>query len=350
MGKNFSHLSKTDRYKIEAMTNRGVSKKDMATEINVHISTIYRELNRAKMEQITTDLEKITKYNPDEAHRLYKENLKAKGAPLKIGKDFKFANYIEEKIITEDYSPAAVLGAVKQEDKKFSTSICVSTLYSYIEKGVFAQLTADNLPVKGKKKKKNKKVKSVKRPPKGESIEKRPEEIDKRETFGHWEGDTVYSGKETSKKALFVLTERLTREEIIEPIKDRTSRSVVEAMNKIERRYGEDFKKIFLTITVDNGSEFSDVERLEKSTLSDEKRTQFYYCHPYRSSERGSNENQNKFIRRKYPKGTDFGTVSAKEIKELEKWINNYPRKIFGWESSENMFKNELGKIGICHA
>lgn len=56
-----------------------------------------------------------------------------------------------------------------------------------------------------------------------------------RETFGHWEGDTVYSKKDGS-KALFVLTERLTRREIIVRIKDRTAESVVKASDRIERK------------------------------------------------------------------------------------------------------------------
>ncbi|MFI3254509.1 MAG: IS30 family transposase [Eubacteriales bacterium] len=347
MGKKFSHLSRTQRFQLEALSNRGIAKQDIADELGVHVSTIYRELGRATMEQLTTELVKVVKYNPDEAHRKYKESLSAKGAPLKIGSDFKLANYIEEKILKDDFSPAAALGEIAREQKSFETSICTSTLYAYIEKGVFATLTNADLPVKKNKTKKYKKVKTVKRPPSGESIEKRPEVVSERTTFGHWEGDTVYSGKETSKKALFVLTERLTRKEIIEPIKDRTARSVVEALNRVERRYGENFKDLFLSITVDNGSEFSDVARLENSVLHEGKRTQFYYCHPYRSCERGSNENQNKLIRRKYPKGTDFSKVSSKEIKVLEKWINEYPRKIFNWKTSDMMFKINLDTIGI---
>ena len=122
-----------------------------------------------------------------------------------------------------------------------------------------------------------KKVKTMKRPPRGESIEKRPAEVDARETFGHWEGDTVYS-----KKALFILTERLTREEIIMRIKDRTAESVIKALDRIERKYGPVlFRKIFQTITLDNGGEFADVDRLERSPLRKTlKRTKVYFCHP----------------------------------------------------------------------
>ena len=94
-----------------------------------------------------------------------------------------------------------------------------------------------------------------------------PAEVEGREVFGHWEMDTVYSGKQTSKKALLVLTERKTRQEIIERMPDRTEESTIKALDRIERRFGALFRKVFKTITVDNGGEFSNVERLEQSAM-----------------------------------------------------------------------------------
>ena len=157
--------------------------------------------------------------------------------------------------------------------------------------------------------------------------------------------DTVYSGKQTSKKALLVLTERKTRQEIIERMPDRTEESTIKALDRIERRFGALFRKAFKTITVDNGGEFSNVERLEQAAIRKGKRTRFYYCHPYSSFERGSNENQNRMIRRRYPKGTDFGKVSTAAIKELEQWINNYPREILGWKTAEIVFAECLEEL-----
>ncbi len=91
------------------------------------------------------------------------------------------------------------------------------------------------------------------------------------------------------------------------------------------------FSTVFQTITVDNGSEFADNEGLERSCLRrGKKRTTLCYCHPYSSSERGSNEKQNGMTRR-HPKGTDFKRVSQKKLRETTDWINNYPRKIFGF-------------------
>ena len=164
MGHKFSHLQKRDRYKIEALLNTGHKPQEIADEIHVHVSTIYREIQRARMVQLTTDLEEVDKYNPDEAEKRYRENLSAKGPALKIGKDFELVEYLEAKMLDKDNprSPAAALADIKLEGRTFKTSICVSTLYSYIEKGVFLTLTNADLPEKPKRKRKYRKVREAK--------------------------------------------------------------------------------------------------------------------------------------------------------------------------------------------
>ena len=77
----------------------------------------------------------------------------------------------------------------------------------------------------------------------------------------------------------------------------------------------------------------------------DKKRTSIYYCHPYSSWERGSNENQNKLIRWHIPKGTDFDNKNHNEIKKIEDWINNYPRRKFNFRCSRELFEDEVSKI-----
>ena len=319
--------------------------KQIAAELHVHVSTIYREIKRARWEHLDGDTWIMEdRYNPDGAEKRYRENLAAKGAPLKIGNDHELADYLERKVIEEDRSPAAALADITIEGRTFKTSICVSTFYGYIEKGVFLNLTNKDLPEKPKRKRPYHKVKTTKRAPRGESIEKRPEVINQRITFGHWEMDTVYSGKDGS-CALLVLTERLSRKEIIEKMRDRTAISTVRALNRIERRFGALFPRVFQTITVDNGGEFSDVKSLERSILRKGRRTKMYYCHPYTSCERGSNECANKMIRRKFPKGTDFNKVSRAEVKKAEEWMNNYPREILGWKTAEIVFAECLEEL-----
>lgn len=102
-----------------------------------------------------------------------------------------------------------------------------------------------------------------------------------------------------------------------------------------------------LTITVDNGSEFSYCDEMERSNLyKNKQRTKFYYCHPYSSWERGSNENQNSFIRRFIPKGVKMEMYTQKQIDEIVRFMNTYPREILDFGNSEQLFITELQKIG----
>ena len=178
----------------------------------------------------------------------------------------------------------------------------------------------------------------------GKTIHDRPKEIEERKIFGHWEMDLVEGQKEKNEPYLLVLTERSTRKEIIRIIKNKTQKEVIKALNTIEKSIGvKKFRSQFKSITTDNGSEFLDYKGIEESyTKSKIKRTTQYYADAYSSWQRGTNENTNKMIRRFLPKGTSFKGISAKEIEQIEKWINNYPRKIFRFETAEQRYLKEV--------
>ena len=91
-------------------------------------------------------------------------------------------------------------------------------------------------------------------------------------------------------------------------------------------------------------SEFSDFAGLERSIYRG-KRTNIYYCHPYSSSERGTNERLNREIRRLLPKKKDFDKLTNKDVQSVENWINIYPRKIFDYAPSFEIFNNQLNKL-----
>lgn len=239
--RRFKHLSKSDRIRIETLNNDGKTPKEIAEVVGVHISTIYRELQRGQYTHRNSDWTEETRYSSDLSEMKYRANLAAKGADLKIGNDHRLAEYIETKIADEKYSPEAVLGEIKAQGLQFNTEIkSKNTIYSYIEKGIFLRLTNKDLPVKGDKKRSYHKVQTQKRAPKGESIEKRPEIIGERSTFGHWEMDTVVSAR-PGKTAILVLTERLTRNEITAKLPDKSAASVVQALDDLEKEWGELF-------------------------------------------------------------------------------------------------------------
>ncbi|MBQ8166512.1 MAG: IS30 family transposase, partial [Lachnospiraceae bacterium] len=340
-------LTREDRIQIELLLKLEYSVSKISKMLGVHYSTIYREIRRGRFEALKSDLTTEERYSPDIADKKYRENLAAKGPNLKIGKDLKFASYIEDKILNEHYSPEAVLGELKAQNREseFSITLCKNTIYSYIDKGIFLQLTNKDLPVKKNKKRKYNKIKRLHKPPVGTSIEKRPEEILTRDEFGHWEMDTVIGKRGKSKHSLLVLTERKTRKEIIHLLEEHTARAVVDKLDLMERRMGDMFYKIFKSITVDNGTEFSYFSEMERSALNDKLRTKLFYCHPYSSYERGTNENTNKMIRRHIPKSTNFDDKTDEDIQFIEDWINNYPRRMHGFCSANDLYNQEINKI-----
>lgn len=337
--RKFKHLTERERYQIEILLKEKKRPNEISKALGYHKRTIEREIARGTVRLLTSELEYKDKYCADSSQRKYKESGALKGAGLKIGNDYEFCKHIENRIIKDGYSPDAVIGEIKVKGLKFKTSICTKTLYNYIDDGVFINLTNKNLPVKRTKKKGTyRKVRIAHKNLKGPSIEERPEHIEMREEYGHWEMDCVVGGKGGSGAALLVLSERKTRQEIIRKMPDKTQLSVLKELDGLERKYGKEFSTIFRTITMDNGTEFLDFESLKRSAIKPEhQRTQIYYAHPYSSWERGTNENSNKLIRRFIPKGTDIGQKSHKEIQQIEYWMNHYPRRIFGYKTAIDM-------------
>lgn len=345
MKKGNKYLTITQRRRLEDFLSLKLPKTQIAEKLGVNLSTVYREIERGLCEQrkkiydIYGDFKgyKTYKiYSADKAEEKHRLNTTAKGAPLKLGNDFDFVRYVENRIL-DGISPSALAGEMKRLTP-CKTIVSKTTLYRYIRTGMFLNVSMKNCPV-GQRKKHYEKT-TVKRAPKGTSIEQRPFEIFARNTFGHWEMDCVVGRKET-RDTLLVLSERLTRYEIIMKMPNRKAATVVGCINKLERRFGKLFRKVFKSITVDNGVEFSDFEGLEKSIYGG-KRTSVYYCHPYTSCERGTNERINRDIRRKFPKGTDFTIVTDKAVKSCADWVNAYPREIFGFATAAEKFNQEI--------
>ena len=344
MGKIYNRLTKNERLQIESLYNNNVKISVIAKYLGHHVSTIYREIKRGLYDHLNYDYTYTKKYSCDKAQRYIDYSNSSKGVQLKIGNDYDFVEYVE-KMILKKYSPEALLAEIHRKKLTFKTKVCVSTIYNYIDKGIFMNISTKDLTRQGKMKGKPRQERTAKRAPAGQSIEKRAQHINDRSEFGHWEMDTVI-GKQTKGQILLVLTERKTRYQLIYKMKDKTARSTVQAINSLERKYKSKFSKIFKTITVDNGTEFSACFDLEHSCMrAHQQRTTMFYCHPYSSWERGSNENQNAFIRRFIPKGTIMEKYSKAEIEQIAQFINDYPRRMFGYSSSRDLFALECSNL-----
>ena len=222
----------------------------------------------------------------------------------------------------------------------FKTKMSARTIRNNIASGEIYDIKPKDMIYNKVHKERNKDKKIYEKVPPEKSINYRPERANTREEYGHWEGDLVI-GKRKKGAVLFTLTERKTREEIIMKLPSKEAKEVAKALDVLEKIYKKEFSKKFKTITFDNGAEFRNWKILEKSydKRKTKARTQVYYAHPYCSGERGSNENGNRLIRRFIPKGTDITLISEEFIKQIENWINNYPRAMFKYKSTNQILE-----------
>ena len=326
------YMTHDERQQLEALYNHArLPVSQIAKKLGFCRQTIYNELKRGAYEHTHYLTDEIL-YSACKAEQLHKYAQTAKGRPLKIGNDYEYAGYLENKIIKDKYSPAAALAAARKAG--FMTSVCISTLYSYIEKQVFMDLSNKHLWIKSKKKKRSGSSERRIAHPKLPSIADRPDYINDRSELGHWEMDLVV-GKENRGPVLLTLTERVTRQEMIFKLPDKKAATVCSMFDRLEKTTPK-FKEKFQSITTDNGSEFLVLEKLQQS-IHGGKRFDVWYCHSYSAWEKGSNENHNRMIRRWFPKGTDFSKITKKRIAEIQEWMNNYPRRILGWNTPNEM-------------
>ncbi len=296
-----------------------------------HESTIRRELKRGMVthEWDNPPFEHKV-YNAEYAQKDAESQWSAKGPELKLGTDWALVQAVTHLIRNEHYSPYAVLAEFDSTGWPSDTRISEKTLYNYIQAGYMGDLSEKDLLYGGKRRKPKKEPRRHSRAAAAaKSISGRPREASERTEFGHWEIDTVVGGVGTSSVCLMTMTERKTRFEITRKIEDRTMKSVTHELDVLERQIGASlFQNMFKTVTGDNGSEFSDIEGIERSALSSKQRLTLYFAHPYSSFERGTNENHNGIIRRFIPKGSDIGSYTKQTIKSTQDWMNSYPRRI----------------------
>lgn len=192
--------------------------RQIGAALHVSAATVCRELKRGTYTYMNADYIEVTEYIPERSQKRYEANLEAKGPGLKIGNHRDYAEKLEELIVDYDYSPSAALHEIENHPEiygEFGVRVCRQTLYSYVEKRIFARLTNKDLPFKGsRQKKKTKHIRRMKSTAKGDSIEKRPEEVNTRQEPGHWEMDLVVSCR-GGHKCLMALTERVTRQRTV---------------------------------------------------------------------------------------------------------------------------------------
>ncbi|WNY26561.1 IS30 family transposase ISCARN114 [Methanolapillus ohkumae] len=161
------------------------------------------------------------------------------------------------------------------------------------------------------------------------SIEDRPEFVNLRIRVGDFEIDTL--GSQKSKSCLQVIVDRVTRYTWINLLNDKSAHEMMEKAIATLKQLDPAFRK---TITFDNGT-----ENAAHMRLKDELDIDTYFCHTYSSWEKGTVENTIGIIRRIFPKSTNFSLISIKQVKELEEWLNNRPRKCLNFMTPLEVMK-----------
>lgn len=230
------HINQSERQMIERWRLKKMSVSQIAALLQRHRSTIYRELKLGTVTNLRSDLSEYRVYRAQRAHDDYPGKSGAGEAKPKLVWNSQTANKLGTIMRINKMSPYAAMETAKRE--KSDVPISLKSLYNYIHQYNYP-IACHQLPMKNKTRKKKAKgtsrlahhnVKSV-------SIEKRPENANTRAEAGHWEMDLVIGAK-GGKKVLLVLTERKTRYEYIILLKDKSQKSVIQALNKLERKYG----------------------------------------------------------------------------------------------------------------
>lgn len=311
----YRQLTSEERYMIARLKWQGYSQAEIGRLLGRHRSTISREVRR---NATTHD----GSYRPSKADRYARVRRSRSRRNLQFGAAQLQPVY---ELLTQFWSPEQISGWLRKERK---LQISHETIYRYVwsdraEGGTLSQY------LRGSPKQKRKRYRSYdsrgilagKR-----SIEHRPESIENRSSFGHWEIDTVMGSGD--QHCLVTLVERSTGYVLIGKLRNRTSGETAKRTIHLIRNSGLKFK----TITSDNGTEFHSYKEVEQATG-----VKYYFAHPYHSWERGSNENVNGLIRQYAPKRHSMKQLTQWGCRAIADALNSRPRKRYDWRTPNEL-------------
>ncbi|OGT45135.1 MAG: hypothetical protein A3E83_07610 [Gammaproteobacteria bacterium RIFCSPHIGHO2_12_FULL_41_20] len=289
------------------MLEKHYSKNKIAQILKVNRSTIYRELKRNSFKHWKTNNDI---YWSDTAHQNYLERRKRK---RKLDKDKNLKDYVHDKL-KSGWSPWQIEGRLKSENEG-QCVISHETIYRYI----YSDYGIRNIFFQ---KLRNPRV------PKEMLITNRPDAINKREEFGHWECDLMMF-KQGIKSNLITLRERKSR--FIIAIKNLNKTASGTALTLISTV--KNIKKHIKSITFDQGSEFNKYQWIKDCIDTD-----IYFCKPASPYQKGAVENGNGVIRAELPREYDVAKLKQKHIADIISEINNRPLKCLGYQTPQETF------------
>lgn len=354
-GIQYHHLKEKDRMVIQTLVNqkdsngkRLFNNSYIANYLGVNRSTISRELKNRKSYRFMVRSGKTFEkpYNAADAQKDYLFKRALSKGEYKLRKYNKMAKFIEDKIKIDKWAPDAISGFMKTHNyfsKDGFCSISTPTIYNAIRQGLINVKLDDTIRMKEVPdyKHHNNSLPASKI---SYSIETRPDEINSRQVFGHFELDTILSKRNGKHHCLLTITERKTRFEIILRISSKSSKEVVKKINQLKLFFNKHYNKVFKSFSTDNGSEFDDFLGIIANS-----KTNIYFCHPYCSGEKGTNEKHNSMIRYFIPKGTLIESIPDDQLNKIASWMNNYPRKILNYKTPLEALLEEFEDMSIIN-
>lgn len=317
---SYSHFTIEERISIKHLLAQDISIRQIAKEIGRSPSSVSREIKRNSRE-------------PNEYGEAYRVQSAEKSYKKRVSKAHNIVQFpleviqIIEQRIKETWSPEQI--AAYYKDDGFP---CYKTIYKWINDGTIINGNKSLLRRKGKggwcetRGKFNK----------GKSIRKRDKKIYKRADYGHWELDTVVSGRGKTKACFITLVERKSR--FYKAIKSPNRHADIVARLIID--YLKHFpSELVKTITTDNGAEFADWQTIEK-----ELNCEVYFCDTFCAWQKGSNENSNGLLREFFPKGYNLSRYTQVYIDKKVNLINNRPRKCNNWISPSKLMSEAISE------
>lgn len=316
------HLTKEQRYVLSALHKKGFKGNAIAEELGVNPSTVSRELKRNST--------KRGKYNPEKANEMANERKERFAVNRRFTKSIEktVRHYIEQ----EQWSPEEIVGYCKSQNIEM---VSVERIYQYVRLdkangGTLYKHLRHKLKHRKRAVGSTSKVKIKGRV----GIEQRSEKANKREEFGHWEADLI-AGKNHD-GFILTITERVSKELLIAYLpKGKDSNGVSQAMIDTLLPY----KNWVKSITMDNGLEFA-----QHSKVAQKLETKTFFTNPYCSWEKGQIEYMNKLLRQYYPKDQPINKHNTKNMSEIQRKINNRPRKNLGFQKPYEVFFNFINQ------
>lgn len=316
--RRYRQLTLDERGQIQALKQTGLyTITKIAEMIHRDKSTVSRELKRGTVDQIHGAGKHVQQYFAETGAAVYEKHRAVchPGTRLEQCPEF----YAELVVLRQRPRVHSVDSFVQTYKQAHPEIPCPSTptVYRDIEKGLLEVRNGD-LPMKPRRRVKSDAHKHARTNKRvyGKSIEERPDEVEDRQTVGHWEGDLVKGTRVEDEPALMTMTERATRFEIILKLPNYHAETCLRGLQSILDDYGVDN---FKTVTFDNGSEFAKLSEVTGTTV--------YYAHPYSPWERGTNENANGLIREFIPKGQSLHEYDIIDIQSFQDALNQRPRR-----------------------